>query len=170
MRCSAPRTPTVALVNGVAAGIGVPMASACDYVVASDAASFVLAFARIGLMPDGGATALVAASVGRARAMRLALTGERLSATTAAEWGLVAECVEAEAFPARGEERWSWRLAAGATRALAETKAAVNAASVDVEAALAREEAGQLRLMATEDYREGVAAFLAKRSTEFTGR
>ena len=61
-------------------------------------------------------------------------------------------------------------LAAGATLALAETKAAVNAASVDVEAALAREEAGQLRLMATEDYREGVAAFLAKRSAEFTGR
>ena len=74
------RTPTVALVNGVAAGIGVPMALACDYVLASDASSFVLAFARIGLMPDGGATALVAASVGRARTMRLALTGERLSA------------------------------------------------------------------------------------------
>ena len=163
------RTPTVALVNGVAAGIGMPMALACDYVLASDAASFVLAFARIGLMPDGGATALVAASVGRARAMRLALTGERLAATTAAEWGLVAECVEAEAFASRGEDVVV-ALAAGATHALAETKAAVNAASVDVEAALAREEAGQLRLMATEDYREGVAAFLAKRPADFTGR
>src|SRR5687767_10453931 len=70
----ASRTPVVALVHGVAAGIGVPMALACDYVLAADSASFVLAFARIGLMPDGGATALVAASVGRARAMRLALT------------------------------------------------------------------------------------------------
>ncbi|MGB7820084.1 MAG: enoyl-CoA hydratase-related protein, partial [Ornithinibacter sp.] len=98
------RTPVVALVNGVAAGIGVPMALACDYVVASDAASFVLAFARIGLMPDGGATALVAASVGRARAMRLALTGEKLPATTAEEWGLVAECVPTDGFATRGEE------------------------------------------------------------------
>ena len=97
----ASRTPVVALVNGVAAGIGVPMALACDYVLASDAASFVLAFARIGLMPDGGSTALVAASIGRARAMRLALTGEKLDAVTAAEWGLVAECVAAEEFPAR---------------------------------------------------------------------
>ena len=162
------RTPVVALVNGVAAGIGVPMALACDYVLASDAASFVLAFARIGLMPDGGSTALVAASIGRARAMRLALTGERLDAVTAAEWGMVAECVAADRFEERAEEVLS-AFAAGATLALAETKVAVNAASVDVEAALAREEAGQLRLMATEDYREGVAAFLAKRPAAFAG-
>ena len=162
------RTPVVALVNGVAAGIGVPMALACDYVLASDAASFVLAFARIGLMPDGGSTALVAASIGRARAMRLALTGERLDAVTAAEWGMVAECVAADRFEERAEEVLS-AFAAGATLALAETKAAVNAASVDVEAALAREEAGQLRLMVTEDYREGVAAFLAKRPAAFAG-
>ena len=165
----ASRTPVVALVNGVAAGIGVPMALACDYVVASDAASFVLAFARIGLMPDGGSTALVAASIGRARAMRLALTGEKLDAVTAAEWGLVAECVAAEEFPARGEAVLA-ALARGATLALGRTKAAVNAASVDVEAALAREEAGQMALMDTDDYREGVAAFLAKRAAGFTGR
>ena len=165
----ASRTPVVALVNGVAAGIGVPMALACDYVLASESASFVLAFARIGLMPDGAATALVAASVGRARAMRLALTGERLDARTAAEWGLVAECVPAEDFAGRGEQVLS-AFAGAATLALAETKVAVNAASVDVEAALAREEAGQLRLMDTEDYREGVAAFLAKRPADFTGR
>ena len=135
-RCSASRTPVVALVNGVAAGIGVPMVLACDYVLASDAASFVLAFARIGLMPDGGSTALVAASIGRARAMRLALTGEKLDAVTAADWGLVAECVAAQEFPARGEAVLA-AFAGGATLALGETKAAVNAASVDVEAALA---------------------------------
>jgi enoyl-CoA hydratase len=163
------RTPVVALVHGVAAGIGVPMALACDYVLASEAASFVLAFARIGLMPDGGATALVAASVGRARAMRLALTGERLDAATAAEWGLVAECVPAGAFAERAEALLA-ALAAGPTVALGETKAAVNAASVDVEAALAREEAGQVSLMATEDYKEGVAAFVAKRAAGFSGR
>ena len=164
----ASRTPVVALVHGVAAGIGVPMALACDYVLASEAASFVLAFARIGLMPDGGATALVTASVGRARAMRLALTGERLDAVTAASWGLVAECVPAEEFRARAEALVA-AFAAGPTLALGETKAAVNAASVDVEAALGQEEAGQLRLMGTDDYREGVAAFLAKRQADFTG-
>lgn len=163
------RTPTVALVNGVAAGIGVPMALACDYVLTSESASFVLAFSRIGLMPDGGATALVSASIGRARALRLALTGERLAATAAAEWGLVAECVPEDAFATRGEEVLT-AFAAGATLALGETTAAVNAASVEVEAALAREEAGQLRLMATEDHREGVAAFLAKRPARFTAR
>ena len=128
----------------------------------------MLAFARIGLMPDGGSTALVAASIGRARAMRLALTGEKLDAVTAADWGLVAECVAAEEFPARGEAVLA-ALAGGATLALGETKAAVNAASVDVEAALAREETGQIALMDTADYREGVAAFLAKRAAEFTG-
>ncbi len=164
----ASRTPVVALVNGVAAGIGVPMALACDYVLASDAASFVLAFARIGLMPDGGSTALVAASIGRARAMRLALTGEKLDAVTAADWGLVAECVASQEFPARSEVLLAG-FAGAATLALGETKAAVNAASVDVEAALAREETGQIALMHTQDYREGVAAFLAKRSAEFAG-
>ena len=161
-------TPVVALVHGVAAGIGVPMALACDYVLASEAASFVLAFARIGLMPDGGSTALVAASIGRARAMRLALTGEKLDAVTAAQWGLVAECVPAQEFPARAEVLLA-ALAAGPTGALGRTKAAVNTASVDVEAALGREEVGQIALMDTPDYREGVAAFLAKRPAEFTG-
>ena len=139
----------------MAAGIGVPMALACDYVLASDAASFVLAFARIGLMPDGGSTALVAASIGRARAMRLALTGEKLDAVTAAEWGLVAECVASQDFAARSEALLAG-FAGAATLALAQTKAAVNAASVDVEAALEREEAGQIALMHTQDYREGV--------------
>ena len=164
----ASRTPVVALVNGVAAGIGVPMALACDHVVASDAASFVLAFTRIGLMPDGGATALVAASIGRARAMRLAMTGEKLPAVIAAEWGLIAHCVPAESFQARGEELLA-AFAVGATTALAEVKLAVNAASVDIEGALAREEVGQISLSHTQDYREGVAAFLAKRPADFTG-
>jgi enoyl-CoA hydratase len=162
------RTPVVALVHGVAAGIGVPMALACDYVLASEAASFVLAFARIGLMPDGGSTALVAASIGRARAMRLALTGEKLDAVRAAEWGLVAECVPAAEFGARAQALLT-AFANGPTVALGRTKAAVNAASVDVEAALAREESGQISLMDTTDYREGVAAFLAKRAASFTG-
>ncbi|MFQ6171365.1 enoyl-CoA hydratase-related protein [Oryzobacter sp. R7] len=165
----AARTPTVALVHGVAAGIGVPMALACDYVLAADEAPFVLAFARIGLMPDGGATALVTAAVGRARALRLAMTGERLDGRTAADWGLVAESVPAEEFAARAELLLA-SFARGATGALGETAAAVNAASLDVEAALAREDAGQRRLAATEDHREGVRAFLGKRDPEFHAR
>lgn len=165
----AARTPTVALVHGVAAGIGVPMALACDYVLAADEAPFVLAFTRIGLMPDGGATALVTASVGRARALRLAMTGERLDGRTAAEWGLVAESVPLTDFPARAEALLA-ELARGATLALAESAAAVNAASLDVEAALAREDAGQRRLAATEDHLEGVQAFLGKRAPDFGRR
>lgn len=164
----AARTPTLALVHGVAAGIGVPMALACDYVLAADEAPFVLAFTKIGLMPDGGSTALVTASIGRARALRLAMTGERLDGRTAADWGLVAESVPREELAARAEALLA-ELAAGAPLALAETTAAVNAACPDVEAALAREDAGQRRLAATADHLEGVAAFLDKRPAQFRG-
>lgn len=163
------RTPVVALVHGVAAGIGVPMALACDYVLAADEAPFVLAFSRIGLMPDGGSTALVAAAVGRARAMRLALTGEALPGRTAAEWGLVAESVPADGFAARADELLA-TFTAGATLALGETKAAVNAATLDLEGALAREDAGQRALATTADHREGAAAFVGKRRPEFRAR
>lgn len=161
-------TPTVALVNGVAAGVGVSIALACDYVLASDAASFVLAFAKIGLMPDGGATALVAASIGRTRALRMALTGERVSAATAADWGLISEVVAAQSF----EDRAAQLLAAfeeAAPLALARTKAAINAALLDHDAALRREEEGQAALLASADFDEGVAAFRGKRRPEFRG-
>lgn len=159
-------TPTVALVNGVAAGVGVSLAIACDYVVASEAASFVLAFARIGLMPDGGATALVAASIGRAKAMRMALTGEKVDATTAERWGLVAECVPADGFVDRGEALLA-QLAASAPAAAAATTSAINAATLDLASALTIEERDQLRLLASADFREGVAAFQEKRPARF---
>ena len=158
--------PTVALVQGVAAGMGVPIALACDYVLASEAASFVLAFARIGLMPDGGATALVAASIGRARAMRIALTGEKLSAQDAVAWGMIAECVAAEQFSERAEAVVQ-TFASTAPDGAALTKAAINAATLDLEPALAREEAGQLRLFRNPDFAEGVAAFGARRPARF---
>ena len=87
------RTPVLALVPGVAAGAGLSIALAADYVLVADDAKLLLAFGALGLMPDGGATALVVASIGRARALRLALTGERLSGATAAQWGLVSESV-----------------------------------------------------------------------------
>lgn len=120
-------TPVVALVHGVAAGAGVSLALACDYVLASDAASFVLAFARIGLMPDGGATALVAANIGRARALRLALTGEKLDAVTAGEWGLVSEVVPGAEFDTRVQALLT-QLAGAAPLAAAATREAINAA------------------------------------------
>jgi enoyl-CoA hydratase len=160
--------PTVALVGGVAAGAGASMALACDYVLATASASVVLAFSRIGLMPDGGATALVAANVGRARAMRLALTGEKVPAPLAAEWGLVSECVDDDRFVARAEELLE-QLAASAPAATAATKAAVNAAVLDLDAAVALEERDQGRLMRSADAREGVTAFLEKRPAVFRG-
>ncbi len=93
--------PVVAAVNGVAAGVGCSVALAADLVVASSSASFLLAFSRVGLMPDGGASLLVAASIGRARALRMALLAEPLSAAEAHEAGLVAEVVDDAAFPER---------------------------------------------------------------------
>lgn len=161
-------TPTVALVSGVAAGVGVSLALSCHYTLASDDASFTLAFTKIGLMPDGGATALVAAHAGRAKAMRMALTGERVDARTADAWGLVSECVSGDEFAARSEALL-FQLAAGPPLAMAATTAAVNAGSLDLEAALAREEPGQQALLDSSDFREGVIAFLEKWRASFHG-
>lgn len=162
--------PVVALVNGVAAGVGCSLALATDYVLATESASFMLAFTRIGLMPDGAATALVAASVGRARAMRMALTAERVPAGTAYEWGLIAEvCPDAE-FAVRGAAVVQ-TLAAGATAAFGATTRAINTATLpDLDGALAREEDGQTRLLTTDDFREGAAAFGERRPARFLGR
>lgn len=162
-------TPTVALVPGVAAGAGVSMALACDYVLAGESSRFVLAFGAIGLMPDAGATALVAANIGRARALRLALTGEQLRGPEAASWGLVSECVADAEFDARAAAILE-HLAAGPPLAWADTTSAINAATIDLEAALALEEPAQQRLIASEDLAEGLAAFLDKRTPTFRGR
>lgn len=161
--------PVVSLVNGVAAGVGVSLALAADYVLATESASFVLAFSKIGLMPDGGATELVAASIGRARAMRLALTAEKFSATDAAASGLIAEVVADADFEARGEAVIA-HLAGLAPRATELTKAAINAATLDLDATLGREERGQSELLQSEDFREGAAAFAERRPATFRGR
>lgn len=162
-------TPIIAAVNGVAAGVGLSIALAADYVLAVEEATFVLAFSNIGLMPDGGATALVAASIGRARAVRMALTAERVPAPTAAEWGLIADCVPRAHFAGRLGEVVA-RMTALAPRSVALTTAAINAATLDLDAALAREEKGQGELLRSSDFIEGVSAFWAKRAPEFTGR
>lgn len=159
-------TPVLALVPGVAAGAGLSMALAADYVLVADDAKLVLAFGALGLMPDGGATALVVANIGRARALRLALTGEKLTGAVAAEWGLVSESVAAEEFSARAEALTA-HLAALAPAGVAMTSAAITAAALDLDATLAREEAGQHDLLRSTDFTEGLTAFREKRRPTF---
>ncbi|MFC7486098.1 enoyl-CoA hydratase/isomerase family protein [Knoellia sp. CPCC 206453] len=160
------RTPVLSLVPGVAAGAGLSLALAADYVLVADDAKLLLAFGALGLMPDGGATSLVVASIGRARALRLALTGEKLSGATAAEWGLVSESVAAEGFSARADELIA-HLASLAPDGTALTTAAITDAALDLDATLDREERGQHALLRTDDFAEGLAAFREKRRPTF---
>ena len=139
--------PVVAVVQGPAAGVGASLALACDVVLASEKAFFMLAFTKIGLMPDGGASALIAAAVGRIRAMRMALLAERISAAEAFEWGLVTAVYPADEFDAEVDTVIS-TLVSGPAVALRKTKNAINAATLmELEAALEREKQGQLVLI-----------------------
>ncbi|WP_309649931.1 enoyl-CoA hydratase-related protein [Nocardioides sp.] len=161
--------PVVAAVNGVAAGVGCSAALAADIVVAAESASFLLAFARIGLMPDGGASATVAASIGRARAMRMGLLAEPLTAQEAYDAGLVTHVVPDADF-ATAVDKVVGRLAAGPPLAFAATKRAINAATLhQLEDALERERAGQSLLLRTADVAEGMRAFGERRRPVFTG-
>lgn len=161
--------PVVAAVNGVAAGVGCSFALAADLVVARESSSFMLAFTRIGLMPDGGASLLVPAAVGRARAARMALLAERTTAAQALEWGMIAEVVADDGFDERIAQL-SAQLAAGAPLAFAATKRAINAVTLSLlPAALADERSGQDALLQSADFAEGMAAFQQKRPAEFTG-
>jgi len=162
--------PVVCAVNGVAAGAGANIALACDVVVATQSASFIQAFCKIGLIPDSGGTYFLPRLAGTARAMGLALLGDRLSAADAAQWGLIWRCVEDAEFGATVEALVA-QLAQAPTRGLGAIKRALHAAEgnslaaqLDVERDLQRE------LGYSDDYREGVAAFLAKRPPRFTGR
>jgi enoyl-CoA hydratase len=162
--------PVVCGLNGIAAGVGMSVALACDLVVATESAALTLAFTKIGLMPDGGATATVAVSVGRARAMRLALLSDLLSAREAYDAGLVSHVFADDAY-AEGLNKIVRRLATGAPLAFAATKKAVNAATLGgLEDAFARERSGQSVLLRTEDVAEGMRAFAEKRRPEFNGR
>jgi enoyl-CoA hydratase len=160
--------PVVAAVQGPAAGVGVSLALACDLVLASDRALFMLAFTKIGLMPDGGASALVAAAVGRIRTMKMALLAERISAADALHWGLVSSVYPADTFEADvGAVMAS--LVAGPVVAFAQTKEAVNAATLaELDAALEREHRGQSALLKSRDFREGVQAFQERRVPRFS--
>lgn len=161
--------PVLAAVDGVAAGVGCSIALAADVIVASESARFLLAFTRIGLMPDGGTSATVAAAVGRARAMRMALLAEPLTGREAYDAGLVTHVAPAEEFPDL-VDKLTRRLASGPPLAYAAAKKAVNAATLDrLEDALERERTGQTILLRTEDAVEGMRAFGEHRKPEFRG-
>ncbi len=162
--------PVVAVVQGPAAGVGVSIALACDVVLASEEAFFMLAFTKIGLMPDGGASALVAAAIGRIRAMQMALLPERLPATQALSWGLVTAVYPAENFEAEVGKVID-RLAAGPAVAFGKTKRSINAATLtELDAALQLEFEGQSRLLGSHDFKEGATAFQQRRTPNFTDR
>jgi enoyl-CoA hydratase len=161
--------PVLAAVNGIAAGVGCSAALAADIIVAKESASFLLAFARIGFMPDGGASATVAASIGRARAMRMALLAEPLSAREAYDAGLITHLASDEEFD-EVVATLVRRLAAGPPLALAATKRAINATTLtELNAALERERTGQTVLMRTADVAEGMRAFSERRKPVFRG-
>ena len=160
--------PVVSVVHGPAAGVGVSLAISADVVIASEEAYFLLAFTKIGLMPDGGASALVAASIGRTRAMRMAMLAERLSAADALAAGLVSAVHPAEDLEAAVNAVLD-KLKSGPAIALRLTKQAINAATLtELEDAFDRETDGQLSLMSSRDFREGTKAFRQRRPPTFT--
>src|SRR5687767_14756560 len=162
--------PVIARVNGVAAGAGANIALACDIVVAAKSAKFIQSFSAIGLVPDSGGSWVLPRLVGQARALGLALTGEPLPAETAAEWGLIWKAVDDEALDAE-VDALAAKLAALPPLGLAATKKMIRSTwgrTLDQELDEERNEMGRLGF--TEDYREGVAAFLEKRAPKFVGR
>jgi 2-(1,2-epoxy-1,2-dihydrophenyl)acetyl-CoA isomerase len=161
--------PTVCAVNGVAAGAGANLALACDIVVATKSASFIQAFCRIGLVPDSGGTYWLPRLVGTARAIGLAMLGDKVSAEQAAAWGMIWQAVDDAAF-AEAVEKLLAHLAAAPTKGLVATRRAIHASSSNaLEAQLDLERDLQRELGYGEDYREGVAAFVEKRAPRFTG-
>jgi 2-(1,2-epoxy-1,2-dihydrophenyl)acetyl-CoA isomerase len=162
--------PIVCAVNGVAAGAGANVALACDLVLAARSASFIQAFAKIGLVPDSGGSWLLPRLVGRARAMGLALLGDKLQAEDAERWGLIWKAVDDDRLLAEAGAL-ARGLAAGPTRAYGLIKRALDASETNtLDAQLDLERDLQRKAGLSADYREGVAAFLEKRKAQFKGQ
>jgi 2-(1,2-epoxy-1,2-dihydrophenyl)acetyl-CoA isomerase len=162
--------PVIAAVNGPAAGAGLSLACACDVRIAADSASFTPAFIGIGLVPDSGGSFFVHRLLGHARAFGWMTSNRTLPAVEAEAWGLVSEVVEADGLPPRAAELAD-RYAALPTRAIAMTKRLFDhAANATLEQQLDLEARLQVEATQTQDFAEGVAAFLEKREPQFTGR
>ena len=161
--------PVVAGVQGAAAGLGCSLALACDLVVAARSAFFQLAFSKVGLMPDGGASALVPAAIGRARAARMAMLAEKLSAEMAFEWGMISHVVDDVGYD--GElEAVIQTLANGPTMSYRWIKRALAEATLEALPGVGDIEVqGQSLLVRTDDFREGVSAFADRRRPQFRG-
>jgi len=161
--------PVIAAVNGAAAGAGANLALACDVVIAAESASFIQAFTRIGLIPDAGGTYWLPRQIGMARAMGAALFAPRVTAAQAMAWGMIWEAVPDDGFAVHWQAQAAL-LAAGPTLAYRGVKQALRVSfDNDLDAQLALEARLQGQCGRTADFREGVAAFLAKRPAQFTG-
>ncbi|MBN8605344.1 MAG: 2-(1,2-epoxy-1,2-dihydrophenyl)acetyl-CoA isomerase [Caulobacterales bacterium] len=161
--------PVVCAVNGVAAGAGANIALACDIVIAARSAKFIQSFANIGLIPDSGGTWTLPRGIGLTRALGAALTGEPVSAERAESWGMIWKCVDDDKL-ASEVDALATKFASAPTKGLACTKKLIReSAQHSFEQQLLIERDTQRRLGHTQDYREGVAAFLEKRTPNFTG-
>ena len=162
--------PVVCAVNGVAAGAGASIALACDIVLAARSASFIQAFCKLGLVPDAGGTWALPRLVGNARAMGLAMLGDKLSAEQAEHWGLIWKCLDDDKLMAEAD-RLATHFSTAPTKGLARTKQAIYASGGNsLEAQLDLERDCQRELGFGPDSREGVAAFMEKRPATFTGK
>ncbi|MEN9699162.1 MAG: hypothetical protein RLZZ301_360 [Bacteroidota bacterium] len=170
LKIQALQKPVIAAVNGVAAGAGANIALACDIVLATESASFIQAFSKIGLIPDSGGTFLLPRLIGMQKALALMMTGEKVMATEAERLNMIYKVFPNERF-AQDVQQFADQLANMPTRGLALTKQALQASATNtLEAQLELEEKLQTEAGQTHDFKEGVQAFLEKRAPQFKGK